>query len=304
MLVGKFKSIGGCLLVVLLTGCALELRSVTSTESANNIESADSPKCATPEKPEDQVKLQMIRRMMDGGKLHASLAHLDATRVHSSQETYLRAEILRRIGRTDLAAVLYQQLIQGCAAGDGYHGLGLISGRNGKIKEALDYLGKARDKLPTDVQVRNDMGYALLLDQQYELASHEFMTALELDENNEFSAPNLVLVLLATGQFQKAQVLAQRLKLSDESFNSLRAQAVAMQKSTELKSPELRQPANWSRESDRPGVGGAVANDKKLVNSKYRGQPAVSRPVLSAKSRAARGIARKGRVHCKRSQRT
>jgi Flp pilus assembly protein TadD len=176
---------------------------------------------------------------MDKGKLHAALAHLDATGVKSPHEIYLRAEILRKTGRAKRAVPLYSQLLGGCAEGHAYHGLGLISGRRGKLDQALDYLTKARVRLPTDIQVRNDLGYALFLARRYESARHEFLTALELDGNNEFSVSNLVLLLLVTDEHQKAQSLAVRMKLSGEAFNELVAQARDIRNSNESEKPAV-----------------------------------------------------------------
>ena len=196
--------------------------------------------CAKAEKPEEKVKLEVIRQLMDSGKLYAALANLDAIAVHSPQETYLRAEILRQTGRSDAAIPLYNQLTKGCAAGYAYHGLGLISGKGGKITEALDYLSKARKELPTNIDVRNDLGYAMFLSGQYEPARHEFLTAMELDEGNQFSASNLVLLLLVTNQYQKAQSLAVHTKISGETFKDLVVKATEMRESSALKSDSQR----------------------------------------------------------------
>ncbi|MGH8550453.1 MAG: tetratricopeptide repeat protein [Methylococcales bacterium] len=233
----KFKLIHLSVLIALLSGCAYKLPFLDPGETDDRADIQDSKNCGPVDKPEEKVKLQLIRQLMDGGKLHAALAHLDASRVKSSEETYLRAEILRRTERSGLAIPLYKQLLHDrCAAGHAYHGLGLVAGRDGKISEALDYFEQARARLPTDVRVRNDLGYAWLLDGQYQSARYEFQTALELDENNEFSISNLVLLYLMTDQVQKAQSFAVRLKLSGESFQQLVARARELKRAPD--SPE------------------------------------------------------------------
>jgi Flp pilus assembly protein TadD len=221
----KFTPIHGCLLIGLLGGCAQSPHFMDSPEPGKTAEIEGSRDCLLLDRPEDKLKLQIIHQLMDSGKLHAALAHLDATGIQSPAESYLRAEILRRTGRSDLAVPLYNRLTNGCVAGNAYHGLGLIAGRKGQIVEALAYLEKARTELPTDVRVRNDLGYALFLDQRYDSARHEFLTALELDENNEFSVSNLVLLLLVTGEVEKAKAMAVRMNLSGGSFTQLQEEA-------------------------------------------------------------------------------
>lgn len=213
------------------------MRISDTTETQDHTNTLASIDCNRGEKPEEKVKLQVIRQLMDSGKLYAALANLDAIAVHSPQETYLRAEILRQTGRSEVAIPLYKQLTKGCAAGYAYHGLGLISGKSGNINEALDFLSQARMKLPTNIDVRNDLGYAMFLSGQYEPARHEFLTALELDEKNEFSASNLVLLLLVTDQYDKAQSLAVRKKISGATFKELVAKATEIREATELQKP-------------------------------------------------------------------
>jgi Flp pilus assembly protein TadD len=274
MFLHKFKIIVCCLLIVLLNGCAQGVRFLNSTEPMETAELSGSRECGMRDKPEEKLKLQIIQQLMDSGKLHAALAHLDATGIKSPQETYLRAEILRKTGRADLATPLYNHLIHGCAAGNAYHGLGLIAGRNQKIDQALSYLEKARAELPTDVRVRNDLGYALFLDKRYESASHEFLTALELDEANEFSVSNLVLLLLVTEQYQKAQSLAVRMKLSGEMFKQLLAQA-----------RKIKEPAGLPQPSDRKSpfeLGGRDPEEEDGPVLKFRKSGSPRMPVESS----------------------
>ncbi|MGR9107269.1 MAG: hypothetical protein ACU843_10105 [Gammaproteobacteria bacterium] len=221
----EFKRCLCCVLIFLLAGCAHDFRLPHFGAVSEDSDSANAGNCASLDSPKEKVELQIIEQLMDSGKLHAALAHLDATRLNSPRETYIRAEILRRTGRAQLAKPLYNRLLPGCAAGYAYHGLGLIAGREGNIGTALEHLRKARAELPTDVRVRNDLGYALLLDRQYESARYEFLTVLELDEANDFSISNLVLLLLITDEYPKAQSLAVRKNLSGAAFKELLARA-------------------------------------------------------------------------------
>ena len=181
--------------------------------------------CEADADPDQNVKLDLIRKLMDSGKLFAALAHLEDTRSNSLQSIYLRAEILRRTNRTEQAVALYRDLLGGCMAGKGYHGLGLIAGRDSKVSEAVSYLQKAEAELPVDVSVRNDLGYALLLDGQFDPARNEFLTALELDGGNSLAATNMVLLLLATGKEQEMQAFAAQMNIDSATVAQLREQA-------------------------------------------------------------------------------
>ncbi|MDO9422612.1 MAG: hypothetical protein Q7T40_00260 [Methylobacter sp.] len=181
--------------------------------------------CAADPDPDQNVKLDLIRRLIDNGKLYAALAHLEAARSDSRQSAYLRAEILRQTDRSEQAAPLYRELLGGCMAGKGYHGLGLIAGRDSKISEAIAYLQKAAIALPTDVRVRNDLGYALLLGRQFDAARNEFLTALELDGGDSLAATNMVLLLSVTEKKQEMQAFAAHMNMDPEIVTQLRAQA-------------------------------------------------------------------------------
>lgn len=181
--------------------------------------------CEADADPDQNVKLDLIRKLMDSGKLFAALAHLEDTRSTSLQSIYLRAEILRQTNRTQQAVALYRDLLSGCMAGKGYHGLGLIAGRDNKVSESVSYLQKAEAELPVDVRVRNDLGYALLLDGQFDPARNEFLTALELDGGNSLAATNMVLLLLVTGKEQEMQAFASQMNIDSATVAQLREQA-------------------------------------------------------------------------------
>ncbi|WAK03634.1 hypothetical protein [Methylobacter sp. YRD-M1] len=181
--------------------------------------------CEADADPDQNVKLDLIRKLMDSGKLFAALAHLEDTRSTSLQSIYLRAEILRQTNRTQQAIALYRDLLGSCMAGKGYHGLGLIAGREDKVSEAVGYLQKAEAELPIDVRVRNDLGYALLLDRQFDPARNEFLTALELDGGNSLAATNMVLLLLVAGKEQEMQAFASQMNIDSATVAQLREQA-------------------------------------------------------------------------------
>lgn len=194
--------------------------------------------CAPEANADLKIKLDLIQQLMDKGSLFAALAHLDALRSNDPQAMYLRAEILRRTDRSDQAIPIYQSLIASCKAGKGYHGLGLIAGRNDKLSVALDYLQKAAYELPLDVRVRNDYGYALLLNKQYELARNEFMTAYELSGGDQLATTNMTLLMFVTEKEDEVQNFVERMGLDENTVQQLQEQAEKIKSANELPSSE------------------------------------------------------------------
>lgn len=209
----------------LLMGCSQLVSQKDLTGLGIGAAHQNAPLCEGDGDPDQNVKLDLIRQLIDNGKPYAALAHLDAARSNSRQSIYLRAEILRQTDRIEQAAALYNELLGGCMAGKGYHGLGLIAGRDNDISEAIAYLQKAEVELPTDVRVRNDLGYALLLGGQFDAARNEFMTALELDGSDSLAATNMVLLLSVMGKKQEMQAFAAHMNIGSETVKLLRAQA-------------------------------------------------------------------------------
>ncbi|MBE0434716.1 MAG: hypothetical protein IBX56_02805 [Methylomicrobium sp.] len=227
MLPGERVRVGVLLGVAmaLLTGCELLAPKDDSDRDRNAQAQVRAVSCGDDSKPEQNVKLDLIRQLMDSGKLYAALAHLDETHSSSLQAAYLRAEILRRTDHADKAETFYRKLLKSCLAGRGYHGLGLIAGRKQRINEAIYYLQKAADELPVDLRVRNDLGYALLLGGRFDSAREEFLTVLELDGGDRLAASNMILLLSMMGKEQELRVFSEHLRMDAETVAQLQLQA-------------------------------------------------------------------------------
>lgn len=171
------------------------------------------------------MRLDLIETLMREGRLHAGLAHLDNLGSDALRARYLRAEMLRQSGRHEEASGYYHGLLGTCMAGHGHHGLGLIAGRSDRLDEALNQLQTAVRALPVNARLRNDFGYALLLDGQYERARREFLTALELDEPADLAQSNMVLLLFVSGEAGRAEAFADRAGIDREALALLRRQA-------------------------------------------------------------------------------
>ena len=207
---------------LLLSACVAVTPGVT-----NNTNSADTRQSSCTEElaGDTSVRLDMVQQLMEDGRLHAALAHLDELDSDSVQATYLRAEILRQSDRSDDAKLLYQVLTETCFAGQGHHGLGLIAGRQQQLAEAELQLAKAAGLLPVNARIRNDYGYALLMAGEHEGALHEFLTAIELAPGHRQAAHNLLLLLFRTGETAKAANFAQQFGIGTAEIDRLKTQA-------------------------------------------------------------------------------
>jgi Flp pilus assembly protein TadD len=177
----------------------------------------------------DDVHLELVQKIAASGRHHAALAHLDALPAGiaaSPHARLLRADSLRQLGKLDAATDAYAELVRGPLAGLARRGLGLIAAQRGDLARALVELESARRAAPTDARVRNDYGYALLLDGQIEAASDEIATAMQLDLADERCAANFVLLLSATGRSDAAVRLAEQRGIGATALAEIQAEAV------------------------------------------------------------------------------
>lgn len=178
------------------------------------------------------MNLDLIEQLMQSGRLYAALAHLDNLRSDSLYATYLRAEILRQSNRDQEAAEYYQSLLPTCMAGEAHHGLGLIAGRKNLLNQAVEHLTLAAEKLPVNARIRNDLGYALLLQGRFEKAQREFLTALELEQDAPLAETNMMILLLATGEQAKAEAFAKKINMDTQTVTDLNEQAMTIRAQT------------------------------------------------------------------------
>jgi Flp pilus assembly protein TadD len=174
------------------------------------------------------TRLATVEQMIADGKFYAALAELDAIGASTQKATWLRAEALRRIDHVSEAVALYTGLIGSCLEGRAQHGLGLSAARQGQHVRAIDALSRARLLLPTDPSVRNDLGYALLMDRRWDAAQFEFLTVMDLSPQDPLAARNLVLLAFAQGKADVARRLASKFKLDAAMTDRLALQAASL----------------------------------------------------------------------------
>jgi Flp pilus assembly protein TadD len=189
-------------------------------------EQAKEEPAAPPSDPR-RLHLELIEKMLENGRSHAALAHLDALSPDEAAAPVarlLRAEALRRNGQLDEAWRIYEPLLVTEAAAAAWRGLALIEAERGDLETGIAWLRKARDLQPTAARFRNDLGYALLLRGELESARIELLTALELEESHR-AARNLVLVLLLQDQDVAAERLARQHQIDEAGLERLRLRA-------------------------------------------------------------------------------
>jgi len=182
-----------------------------------------------------ELYLQLIRGIQQKGLYYASLAHLDAFALRwkdNDEATLLRAHALRAIGQPDMATELYGKLTGGNFAAEAYHGLGLIAVSQGQQKEGVEALNKAAALAPTNTDILNDQGRALLEAGKLEEAKQSLFRAAELDARNKKVGANLALLLMLEGKGQQADETMRRYGVPVPAQQELRQKAGDMTRKT------------------------------------------------------------------------
>jgi Flp pilus assembly protein TadD len=213
-----------------LGGCAADAVNpvaTTNTSAEPEPQARQTDDCGSLENA-DRLRLSLIQDELNADRPRAALAYFDALPEQLKSHPraiYQRAEAWRDIADYAQARVAYRELLSGCLEGAAYHGLGLVAAADNDRAGALDKLRRARELLAADPRVRNDYGYALLLDGQLPQARGEFQTALELSAQQPRAASNLVLVLLVEGNEKAALHVAHTKALDAEQLERLRSRA-------------------------------------------------------------------------------
>ncbi|PRA60443.1 hypothetical protein CQ065_20335 [Pseudomonas sp. MYb187] len=215
--------------LMVLGGCATAGRAPWSALAGNTAS------CAKLDSSQE-LALSMADEMLGEGRPHASLAHLEALPADMAQVRLRKAKVWRLLGRSE-AEPLYRSLLGSCLAAEGEHGLGQLASARGDNVQAERHLLRAVRLAPTDEKMRNDLGVVYLDLGNVEQARFEFLTAIELKDNNSLAAVNLVSLLLYQDKWQQAADLVSRFKLSPAQFSEAKYRA------EQLKKPNTSAPA-------------------------------------------------------------
>ncbi|GAC1628226.1 MAG: hypothetical protein NVS9B10_17940 [Nevskia sp.] len=173
-----------------------------------------------------QLRVDVIRGLLDKGQYYAALAHIEEQKrsAETMELIFLEAEVRRHLGQRAQSEALYRKLLGSAAEGQAYHGLGLLLASS-DIEVAIRNLRSAAERLPTDVEIRNDLGYALMEVGRYTEALPELSTAAELAPTQLKSRNNLIILMLLTGNQAGLAQLSQQAGTTPETMKQLREQA-------------------------------------------------------------------------------
>ena len=177
---------------ILLAGCA--------SSHLGGGASADKPEDQAPHLKPEEIHADLIRQMLDKGQYYAALAHIeDAKRSGGNDElTLLEGDARSHLGQRAQAEALYRKLLDTRYAAQAYHGLGKLYVET-DLEGAIGNLRKAVERAPTDVDFRNDLGYALMEAGRYTEANLQLSTAAELAPDQLKSRNNLIILMMLVG---------------------------------------------------------------------------------------------------------
>ncbi|MES2868023.1 MAG: tetratricopeptide repeat protein [Pseudomonadota bacterium] len=211
--------------LLMLGGCATDGQSnppwAALTQSSCNKLSGD-----------QELAMNLADDMAKEGKLHASLANLQSLPERYSQVQLRKARLYRQLGRPE-ASALYRGLLGTCLAAEGEHGLGQLAAARGDNVLAATYLERAARLAPTDDKIRNDLGVVYLNQRRVDKARFEFLTALELKQEDSLAAFNLVTLLIYQDNWDQAAELVTRTHLTPEQVSDAQARAQALKAQAE-----------------------------------------------------------------------
>lgn len=230
-LIATFSRTMPCVLaisVVLLGGCAtsgstatnMAQRADAQTQLAQK-EAAERPSVLADNRA---THVQLVTQMQQKGLYFASLAHIDALQQRwgaDAELDLLRADALRQTGQTANARTVYSQLLATPMKARAAHGLGLLAGRAGDFQGAVGFLQQATQAAPTDADVLNDLGFALMQQGRWVDARLPLMKASELASDNPRIWSNVALFLALDGQTKQAMDVAESRQLPAAARNQI-----------------------------------------------------------------------------------
>lgn len=219
----------------LIAGCA-NLRQSGAPERAPPPSQAAADKAYQPEPvdPEKvgQLRTDVIRGLLNKGYYYAAIAHIEELKRggESPDLIYLEAEARRHLDQREQSEALYRKLIGSPFEGQAYHGLGLLAAPT-DTDGAIRNLRNAAQRLPTDFDIRNDLGYALMESGRYAEAMTQLSTAVELAPPQQTRIVNNLIIwkLLTDDPEGLAKLMGQLGPDAKPDMDKLREQAKAIQ---------------------------------------------------------------------------
>lgn len=190
----------------------------------------DNERLTVPEAGQGALYTEAVRGLIEGQQYYAALAHIEEDRKSHGDSAELRlleADARRNLGQAKAAHALYSSLLNSRWAGDAEHGLGrLYVGFDPAA--VLRHLQAAARLKPTDVDIRNDLGYAYLQSGMLKQARIELATAAELAPGDAKSRNNLLLLLMLQNDEAAVRRIAEQAGLDEILLARLRVQAQSL----------------------------------------------------------------------------
>ncbi|MEJ6655466.1 MAG: tetratricopeptide repeat protein [Pseudomonas sp.] len=207
-----------------LTGCASH-----PSESPWLVQrELSAPKSCEPLTGDQELVLGVSQEMALAGRRHAALANLERLPENLPQVRLSKARLLRLLGHGNEAETLYAALLNTCLVADAHHGLGQLAASRGNNARAQEHLRAAASLSPANDAIRNDLGVVYLNQRELAKARFELLTAMELNENANRAAINMLTLLVYQGNWQAARDLVHTKGLSADEFGKAEQRAKVM----------------------------------------------------------------------------
>lgn len=177
---------------------------------------------------EEAIYRDLIAGLLQQDKHYAALAHIEEYKRQDGATPELQLYEARALYGLELdgqAKAVFLDLRDTALDGEAQHGLGLIAARDGDLAQATEYFIRAVRQRPTDIAMRNDLGFALLRAGRFRDARLQLSTALELSPDNTRAQNTLIMMLMIQGDRQGVQSLAANVGIDEPALARLRAQS-------------------------------------------------------------------------------
>ena len=137
-------------------------------------------------------------------------AQLDIARLHEHQKKFIQAR------------KMYLSILDDDPRNaNAYHRLGVVLTRMGKQDEAIPYYQRAIELNPMSSEILSDFGYALFLNDDFEIAEEALQQALAIDPTHKRSIGNLAMVRGHQGYFKDCLSLFREIVPEAEAYANL-----------------------------------------------------------------------------------
>lgn len=233
--------------VLLLAGTLAGCASANGSQSPWLVQrDLSPPRNCEPLTADQELVLGLSQEMATARRWHAALANLERLPGDVPQVRLSKARLLRLLGHSSEAEVLYGSLLQSCLMADARHGLGQIEASQHNYAKAQEHLRVAASQSPANESIRNDLGVVYLNQRLLAEARFELLTAMELNENSKRAAQNMLTLLVYEGNWQGAQQLVSARGLSSDDFKR------AEQRAQSMRSEDASVPTPMSVVATRP----------------------------------------------------